>query len=363
MISRSILRSSPLRNTILRSANKSPLPFTQNKIPGWPHILTSLNPPSSRGYQGRRQKYYRFDPNEARNARPLISDEHIKNFSKHPALHSFILILLAGGVVVYISNIEDVPVSGRRRFNIYSPQDMEREGQIAYRQILQQYRGHILPDWDKRSMMVQRVMSRLIPASGIDDVNWEVNVIDSEEMNAFVIPGGKVFVFTGILPIASTDDGLATILGHEIAHNIANHLGESMSKTAVIYTPLRMLFRFLDATGYTGGLGQIFGSLALEFGINLPASRSQETEADHIGLMIMAKSCFNPQAAIGVWKRMQAAERNAPPQWLSTHPSNTNRITQMQEWMSKAEAARAESGCASTMENFNDFRTTFGGLW
>ncbi|KAJ8067362.1 hypothetical protein OCU04_004715 [Sclerotinia nivalis] len=361
MISRSILRSSPLRNTIARSANTSSLPFTQYKIPRWPY--PSLNPPSSRGYQGRRQKYYRFDPNEARNARPLITDEHIKTFSKHPALHSFIAILVAGGVVVYISNIEDVPVSGRRRFNIYSPQDMEREGQMMYRQILQQYRARILPDWDKRTMMVQRVMSRLIPASGIDNVNWEVNVIDSEEMNAFVIPGGKVFVFTGILPIASTDDGLATILGHEIAHNIANHSGETMSKTAVFHIPLRILFRFLDATGYTGGLGEILGALALEFGINLPASRNQETEADHIGLMIMAKSCYNPQAAIDVWKRMQAAERNAPPQWLSTHPSNNNRITQMQEWMSKAEAARAESGCASTNENFNDFRTTFGGLW
>ncbi|KAA8569530.1 hypothetical protein EYC84_001151 [Monilinia fructicola] len=182
-------------------------------------------------------------------------------------------------------------------------------------------------------------------------------------MNAFVIPGGKVFVFTGILPIAKTDDGLATILGHEIAHNLANHSGETMSKTAVIYMPLRILFRFLDESGYTGGLGQILGSLALEFGMNLPASRNQEKEADHIGLMIMAKSCYNPQAAVGVWERMQAAEKNAPPEWLSTHPSNNNRITQMREWMSKAEAARDDSGCAPIINNFNEFRNAFGGLW
>lgn len=94
-----------------------------------------------------------------------------------------------------------------------------------------------------------------------------------------------------------------------------------MSKTAVFYMPLRILFRFLDATGYTGGLGEILGALALEFGMNLPASRNQETEADHIGLMIMAKSCYDPHAAVGVWERMQAAEKNAPPEWFSTHPS------------------------------------------
>ncbi|ESZ98475.1 hypothetical protein SBOR_1137 [Sclerotinia borealis F-4128] len=366
MISRSILRNSQIRNIVIRSANTFPLSYqplsvTQCKIPTWSH--PSVNQPPSRGYQRRSQKYYTFDPNEARNARPLLSEEHIRNFSKHPALHSFIAIVVAGGTFWYISNIEDVPVSGRRRFNIYSQQDMEREGQMMYQQILRQYDGAILPDGDKRTQMVQRVMSRLIPASGIENVNWEVNVINSQEMNAFVIPGGKVFVFTGILPIAKTDDGLATILGHEIAHNIANHSGEKMSKTAVFYLPLRVLFRFMDATGYTGGLGELLGALALEFGMNLPASRNQETEADQIGLMIMAKSCYNPQAAVGVWERMQAAEKNAPPQWLSTHPSNGNRITQMQEWMFEAEAARSDSGCAPTTDNFNDFRGAFGGFW
>ncbi|KAF7898287.1 hypothetical protein EAF00_004733 [Botryotinia globosa] len=365
MTSRSIFRSLSRRNAIAHSPNTTPLlqplSVTQYKLPRWTH--PSINPSHSRSYQNRRQRYYRFDPNEARNARPLLTEQHIRNFTKHPALHSFIALLAGGGILVYACNIEDVPVSGRRRFNIYSHQDMEAEGQMMYEQILRQYHNHILPDWDKRTQMVQTVMSRLIPASGIDNVNWEVNVIESQEMNAFVIPGGKVFVFTGILPIAKTDDGLATILGHEIAHNIANHSGETMSKTAVFYMPLRILFRFLDATGYTGGLGEILGALALEFGMNLPASRNQETEADHIGLMIMAKSCYDPHAAVGVWERMQAAEKNAPPEWFSTHPSNNNRITQMQEWMSKAEAARDESGCAPTMNHFSKFRNSYGELW
>ncbi|QSZ36705.1 hypothetical protein DSL72_006588 [Monilinia vaccinii-corymbosi] len=355
MISRSLLQSLPIRNTLARSKPQLlPVKAAQCicKIPISSHPYI----PPSPGYQQRRHKYYRFDPDEVRNARPLLSDEDIKNFSRHPAPRSFIALLTAGGVFVYFSNLEDVPVSGRRRFNIYSHQDMEREGQVMYEHILRQYKGAILPDWDNRTRMVQRVMSRLIPASGIDNVNWEVNVIESNEMNAFVIPGGKVFVFTGILPIARTDDGLATILGHEIAHNLANHSGESMSKTAVFYVPLRILLNFLDGTGYTGGLALVFGGLLLEYGMKLPASRSQEKEADHIGLMVMAKGCYNPQAAVGVWERMQAAEKNAPPEWLSTHPS---RITQMQELMPTAEAARDESGCAPTMNSFNNFRNTY----
>lgn len=185
MFSRSILRNLPLRNAVTRSATTYPLLCHQSllgraaqcKIPISSH--PSFNLPPSRGYQQRRQRYYRFDPDEVRKARPLLSDEHIKNFSRHPALRSFILLLTGGGILFYFTNLEDVPVSGRKRFNIYSHQDMEREGQMMYQQILRQYKGAILPEWDHRTQMVQRVMNRLIPASGIDNVNWEVNVIES----------------------------------------------------------------------------------------------------------------------------------------------------------------------------------------
>lgn len=181
MISRSIFRSLPFRNAIAHSTNTSPflrqLSITQCKPPTWSY--PSLNPTFARSYQRRREKYYRFDPNEIRNARPLLTNDQIKNFSKHPGLHSFIAILGAGGIFIYVSNLEDVPVSGRRRFNIYSHEAMEREGQMMYEQILRQYQRAILPDWDTRTQMVQRVMSRLIPASGLQNVNWEVNVIDS----------------------------------------------------------------------------------------------------------------------------------------------------------------------------------------
>lgn len=140
------------------------------------------------------------------------------------------------------------------------------------------------------------------------------------EMNAFVLPGGKVFVYSGILPIAANDDMLAAILGHEIAHNVAKHQAEGLS-SMVILAPIRFAFTWLDYTGYTFGLGRFLGDLALEFGLMMPASRKQESEADYIGLMMMAKACYDPKAAVKVWQRMEAAKESDIPQWLSTHPS------------------------------------------
>jgi predicted Zn-dependent protease len=141
------------------------------------------------------------------------------------------------------------------------------------------------------------------------------------EANAFVLPGGKVFVYTGILPIAQTDDGLAAILGHEIAHNVARHSAESASRYLIINLPLRYLLIFLDNTGYTMGVGRVIGDILMGLGVTMPASRKQESEADYIGLMIMAKACYDPRDAVGVWERMEAANHGAAPEWLSTHPS------------------------------------------
>jgi predicted Zn-dependent protease len=141
------------------------------------------------------------------------------------------------------------------------------------------------------------------------------------ECNAFVIPGGKVFVYSGILDVALNDDGLAAVLGHEIAHNLARHQAESMS-TMVMLEPLRWVLLLLDYSGQTFGLGRIIGHLLMDFGIQRPASRKQEGEADFIGLMMMSKACFDPKAAIGLWERMEIATKDQQiPQWLSTHPS------------------------------------------
>lgn len=184
----------------------------------------------------------------------------------------------------------------------------------------------------------------------------------SDIKNAFVIPGGKVFVFSGILPICRTDDGLATILGHEIAHNLANHAAESMS-SMIMTVPIRWALIFLDSTGWTMGLGRLIGDFAMELGIARPASRKQESEADYIGLMMMAKSCYDPQQAMSVWQRMEAANKDQTPEWLSTHPSNAHRIVQIEKWLPEAEEVRNESGCAVTKGYTTEFQNAVGGFW
>jgi len=142
------------------------------------------------------------------------------------------------------------------------------------------------------------------------------------EMNAFVLPGGKVFVYSGIIPIAKDDDGMAAILGHEIAHNLARHTAEQMS-SMVLLAPIRWAFISLDYyfAGVTMGLGRFLGDIALHLGLMMPASRKQESEADYLGLLMMAKACYDPNAAVRVWQRMEAAGDSGIPQWLSTHPS------------------------------------------
>ncbi|PMD44621.1 hypothetical protein L207DRAFT_630927 [Hyaloscypha variabilis F] len=361
MLSRSILRSAfrALPRTIPR-----PLPRTP-----FPRVFQEPTPLIVRRFasRGPRIKHYRYNPEEVQRAKPLLTGEQIRNGFRHPGTKVLAVVVLGGGIYFYVSHLETVPVSGRRRFNCYSEDRVEEEGKMMYNMIMQQDRDAILPAWDPRTRMVQRVMNKLIPASGLEHVNWEVHVIESKEANAFVIPGGKVFVYSGILPIAKNDDGLAAILGHEISHNLAQHAGENMSRY-VLLEPVRWVFIFLDYAGYTGGLGRFLGDILMDLGMMRPASRRQESEADYIGLMMMARSCYNPDEAVKVWERMekfQKAAGNSIPQWLSTHPSDSTRIAAMTKWLPSAEEARSESECAVTLGYSKDFQKSLGqsGIW
>lgn len=142
----------------------------------------------------------------------------------------------------------------------------------------------------------------------------------SDQANAFVLPGGKVFVYSGIFPVCKNNDGLAAVMGHEIAHNMAQHAAEKMSQMALLQ-PIVWGLMYLDYTGVTMGLGRFLGSMMLDLGIMRVSSREQESEADHIGLMLMAAACYDPKEAVGLWERMERLDKETPPEWLSTHPS------------------------------------------
>lgn len=283
---------------------------------------------TSRGF-GENRQYQRFDRSRGNRQLPFVTFLNSWRARRTFKYEVGGLAGAAGGVYVY--NLEEVPVSGRRRFNVVGDSTMQEMGKQAYGQIIQQYGNAILPSLDPRVLQVKRVLDRLVPSSGLDPADWEVNVIDSDETNAFVIPGGKVFVFTGILPVCENDDGLAAVLGHEIAHNVAKHSAEKVSQSYILALGFMVLQYFFD-------LPDTASNMLLTLAFERPGSRKQESEADYIGLLMMAQSCYDPSAAVSFWHRMREVEKThqAPPELMSTHPSSAHREENLQKWLPKA---------------------------
>ncbi len=207
-------------------------------------------------------------------------------------------------------------------------------GEEAYRHTLRE--SVLLRDYEAERI-VRKVGERIARAADKPDYRWEFRVIDDPEMvNAFAVPGGKVAVYTGIFPVARDETGLAVVLGHEVAHALLRHAGERMSQgqivqilgvglSAALGSNPQLANTVMQAYGITAGLGYI-----------LPFSRSQESEADHVGLILMAKAGYDPNASLEVWERMERKERDAPPEYLSTHPSYETRTQQLKSWIPEA---------------------------
>ena len=195
--------------------------------------------------------------------------------------------------------------------------------------------------------MVRRVGERIKSVVNLPGAQWEFVVFESKEANAFCLPGGKIGVYTGILPVVKDDAGLATVLGHEVAHATLHHGAERMSEGMVT----QMLGQGLGATvnaadpRWTSAFGQLYG-VGSQLGVLLPHSRRQESEADHRGLIYMARAGYDPEEAVKFWERFGAYTQKAggaAPSFLSkyssTHPDNGTRIKQLKQWMPEAKAA------------------------
>jgi metalloendopeptidase OMA1, mitochondrial len=266
-----------------------------------------------------------------------------------------VITVSAGSGAVYVYNLEPVPITGRRRFNIVSPETEKSIMEGGYPQMLAELRGQILPAEHPYTRMVANVVERLLPSvKGLAGNDWKVHVVDDpKQKNAFVMPGGKVFVFTGLLPICQDEEGLATVIGHEIAHNVAHHAAERLSHSVFLLPFVIVASMLFDVSG---SVVHFFTDLIF----SLPNSRTHEAEADHIGLLMMAESCYNPEAAIPFWERMKKAQQGAPPEFLSTHPSDYNRIRAITGWLDEAKEKYNQSECGITSGYSRKFSEAFG---
>ena len=175
---------------------------------------------------------------------------------------------------------------------------------------------------------VLRSGKRIAQASGEDEYDWEFHVIDAPKtVNAFALPGGKVFVYTGLFALAATEPELATVIAHEAGHVIARHGAERMSLGIVAQLGEQVAGTFLGAGSSPAAQAVMVAyGVGANVGVILPFSRAQEYEADHIGLILMAKAGYDPEVALDFWAKMAAQSKDAPPEYLSTHPSDESRI-------------------------------------
>ncbi|KAI7869338.1 peptidase family M48-domain-containing protein [Spinellus fusiger] len=222
---------------------------------------------------------------------------------------------------------------------------------LVYEEVMAQYGNEILPSHHPYSQMVTRVAQRIVNVSGISNIQWEFHVIHSPEKNAIVLPGGKVFVFTGILPIVENEDGLAAVLGHEIAHQVARHSAEKLTMAKILFAS-RAIFFLLGID-----VSFIFNTISMNYLMMMPFSRKCETEADIIGIRLMAHACFDPREALKIWHRMKAAEASNGFQFLSTHPSNDNRIKYLKNEMPLAISIYENNDCHAQLHNFRMFKS------
>lgn len=242
------------------------------------------------------------------------------------------LLLLVASVVT----CQSVPITGRSQLQLLSPQEEAQLGIQSYRQVLKKSKISRDP---RQNALVTRVGSRIAAASGRSDLPWEYTVIEDRQANAFALPGGKIAVYTGILPITRDEAGLAAVVAHEVAHVIARHGGERLSQQYAAELGLNVAGSVLGAMS-SPATAQVVGTalgVGAQYGVLLPFSRNQESEADHIGLILMAKAGYDPRAARDLWVRMGAASKGQkPPEFLSTHPSQQTRIQQIEAWLPEA---------------------------
>ena len=246
--------------------------------------------------------------------------------------------LLAWPAAQALQACATVPITGRSQLRLVSEQEEAQVGVQAFQELRQQevQKGRLLTEREDPAAhaWVKRVADRVIWASGLTDkYRWDYMIINAPKtVNAAAIAGGRIIVYSGILPVAGSDAGLATVLGHETGHVMAHHTAERISQGELVNV-------LAAAAGVAGGdLAMAAVGLGAQVGVLLPYSRAQESEADHIGLLLMAKAGYDPHEAVALWHRMEQASgaSGRGPEFLATHPNPGTRIANLESWIPQA---------------------------
>lgn len=269
---------------------------------------------------------------------------HFKDMVRNIRANYMKLLLVL--ILVFITACQTVPITGRQQLNIIPSESVLSMSYTNYSEFLS---SHTVINDTPDAQMVKRVGQRIRHAvetyfyqnnlsDRLNGYKWAFNLVDDKAINAWCMPGGKVVVYTGILSVTKDEAGLAVVMGHEIAHAVAQHGDERMSQgllaqmggvalsTALSQKPKETTDLFMAAYG-----------LGTQVGILLPYSRVQESEADYLGLVFMAMAGYDPHNAIDFWKRMAAVKQGAsPPEFLSTHPADETRIRNIEKLIPEA---------------------------
>jgi predicted Zn-dependent protease len=278
------------------------------------------------------------------------SRQEEKMFARGRTGLTLVPLIIAGVVILFqflSAERYTNPETGKVQRVALSTQQEESLGLQAFQQVLSS--ADVIQSGPAVEA-VRRVSSRIAAQTGpaASSFNWQVSVVNSEQVNAFCLPGGKIVVYTGIIPVAETEAGLATVIGHEVAHAVARHGAQRVFQNRLVQTALVGASFSLGDMDY-GQRQTIMGLLGAgaQYGVLLPFGRDHEVEADQMGLLYMARAGYDPRESIPFWERMgRAAGGGQPPEFMSTHPSHGTRIQNLQAFMDRAlaEYSRVRGG-------------------
>ena len=255
-------------------------------------------------------------------------------------------VVVLFGLFLLLSGCTQVEITGRKQFNLVPDSLMNSMSFQSYGEFISQ--NKLSNDFSQTQMVkrvganIQKAVERYCSEKNISEklngYDWEFNLVEDESLNAWCMPGGKVVVYTGLLKVTRNEAGLATVMGHEIAHAFAKHGAERMTQGLIVELGGMALSTALSKSPEkTKSLFMQSYGIGTQLGVLLPYSRTHESEADHLGLIFMAMAGYNPEEAVTFWQRMAAAKQDAQqPEFLSTHPHDSTRIRNLQNLIPEA---------------------------